>query len=400
MRRLNLTSSFIISILGCFGLFPVTAQGQTIVRMETSLGDVDIELYDTAAPITVANFLNYVNSSRYDGTLIHRSVPGFVIQGGGIYWNSTVPYYVVTDPPIVNEFDPARSNVRGTIAMAKSVGPDTATSQWFFNLVNNDATGSINLDDPNNNGGYTVFGRVMGNGMDVVDAIAALQILPIINGFSLRCPSPLDVMPLLFGAPPRCPVSTGDLGDLQYLMLVNTVRVFPYKAVIVDYVGNTVSLNAVFSPATLANIAVSNSPSPIDSPNGIDFSEGFFSLQIGNLASGSSTVVTMQLPTGYLPNTYYMYGPTSDNLTPHWYEFNYDGQTGAEFSGNNVALHFVDGARGDADLTENGQISDLGAPGINNNAPVPFNRGDVGSLGWAWLLMLGLPLLISRHNTG
>ena len=95
-----------------------------------------------------------------------------------------------------------------------------------------------------------------------------------------------------------------------------------------------------------------------------------------------------------------MYGPTPDNASPHWYEFKFDGQTGAEFSGNNVALHFVDGARGDADLTENGQISDLGAPGINNNAPVPFNRGDVGSLGWAWLLMLGLPLLISRHNTG
>ena len=145
------------------------AQGNTIVRVQTVLGDIEIELFDSVAPLTVQNFLNYVNDADYDRTFIHRSVPGFVIQGGGFWLDaaSGAPEHIVTDPPVANEF--SLSNLRGTVAMAKLGGdPDSATSEWFINLADN----SGNLDTQN--GGFTVFGQVINNGMAVADAIAGL----------------------------------------------------------------------------------------------------------------------------------------------------------------------------------------------------------------------------------
>jgi cyclophilin family peptidyl-prolyl cis-trans isomerase len=113
--------------------------------------------------------MNYVNDGDYNNSFFHRSVPGFVLQGGGFTFQNNLYGNVPTDAPIVNEFDPSRSNLRGTLAMAKTAaGPDSATSQWFFNLSDN----SANLDTQN--GGFTVFGEVLGDGMDVVDAISAL----------------------------------------------------------------------------------------------------------------------------------------------------------------------------------------------------------------------------------
>ncbi|MEY2506567.1 MAG: hypothetical protein QOH01_896 [Verrucomicrobiota bacterium] len=156
------------------------------VRMTTVLGNIDIALFGQQKPVTVTNFLKYVEEGRYfkidptNGQLassfIHRSIPGFVIQGGGFLGtvNPTDPANaqataVLTLPPIQNE--PGISNTRGTIAMAQfGTDPNSATSQWFINLANN--TG---LDVRNNNAGpYTVFGRVVNNGMTVVDAIAAV----------------------------------------------------------------------------------------------------------------------------------------------------------------------------------------------------------------------------------
>ncbi len=155
----------------------------TIVRLETILGNIDLELLAEDAPTTVANFLKYVGDGDYDNSFIHRSVPGFVLQGGGFTFEVDEVGLVPTDPPIENEFDPSRSNVRGTVAMAK-VGsdPDSATSQWFINLADN----SINLD--NQNGGFTVFARVIGDGMNVADAIAALDIV--------NAGSPFDTLPV------------------------------------------------------------------------------------------------------------------------------------------------------------------------------------------------------------
>jgi len=153
------------------------------VIMHTSLGDVEIELFDELAPATVANFLNYVNDGDYADSIIHRSVPGFIVQGGGFTFIDGVAASIPADPPVINE--PGTSNLRGTIAMAKLGGdPNSATSGWFFNLADN----SANLDSQN--GGFTVFGRVIDNGMVIVDAIAALQVwnagspftdLPLIN---------------------------------------------------------------------------------------------------------------------------------------------------------------------------------------------------------------------------
>lgn len=155
----------------------------TNITMQTPLGLVHIELFDQAAPVTVANFLKYVTDGDYENTFIHRSDPGFVIQGGGFTFINDKAVAVPTDPAILNE--PGLSNVRGTLAMAKTPGnPNSATSQWFFNLADN----SSSLDT--SEGGFTVFGKVTGNGMEVVDAIAALKVwnagppfneLPLIN---------------------------------------------------------------------------------------------------------------------------------------------------------------------------------------------------------------------------
>jgi peptidyl-prolyl cis-trans isomerase A (cyclophilin A) len=146
----------------------VSAQANTIVRVSTTFGDFSLELFDDVTPVTVQNFLNYVNRGVFNGSYFHRLNKGFVLQGGGYsFVPFTGPVNIPTDSPIVNEF--SESNVRGTVAMAKFGGdPDSATSQWFVNLGDN----SANLDAQN--GGFTAFGRVLGDGMLVLDTINEL----------------------------------------------------------------------------------------------------------------------------------------------------------------------------------------------------------------------------------
>ncbi|MFC3123106.1 peptidylprolyl isomerase [Agaribacter flavus] len=155
-------------VIGSSGLHSYT--NATEVQIQTVLGNINVALFDEATPETVDNFLLYVNSGTYANTVFHRSVPSFIVQSGGFAFNGTVPPDPIpTNPPVINE--PEFSNVRGTIAMAKLGGdPNSATSQWFINLNDN----SANLDVQN--GGFTVFGQVIGDGMEVVDAIAALPI--------------------------------------------------------------------------------------------------------------------------------------------------------------------------------------------------------------------------------
>lgn len=163
-------------LLSMLALYCTASAGALFVRIETTFGFVDVELFDKEAPATVANFMNYVSDGDYNSSFFHRSVPGFVLQGGGFRFLEDAYSLVPTDAPIVNEFDQSRSNIRGTLAMAKTDGdPDSATSQWFFNLGDN----STNLDFQN--GGFTVFGQVIGNGMDVVDEIAALPTYDLTN---------------------------------------------------------------------------------------------------------------------------------------------------------------------------------------------------------------------------
>src|SRR5688572_21082912 len=158
------------------------AANATIVQFQTVLGPFEVNLYDQSTPATVANFLAYVNAGAYDNAVVHRVVNGFIVQGGGFTYEGTETLAgIVENAPVVNE--PKFSNVRGTIAMAKLSGnANSATNQWFINLGNN----SSNLDVQN--GGFTVFGQVIGNGMEVLDAINALPRF----AFS----SPFDSIPL------------------------------------------------------------------------------------------------------------------------------------------------------------------------------------------------------------
>lgn len=150
----------------------------TIVQFQTVMGDFTVNLYDKTTPKTVENFLAYVKSGAYTNTIIHRSVPGFIVQGGYAKYPLAE---VAQNAAVINE--PVYANKRGTIAMAKLGGqPNSATNQWFFNLADNSAT----LDPQNS--GFTVFGEVTGNGMAIVDAMAALSVF----GFA----SPLNELPL------------------------------------------------------------------------------------------------------------------------------------------------------------------------------------------------------------
>jgi cyclophilin family peptidyl-prolyl cis-trans isomerase len=112
-----------------------SSQADQIVRLQTNRGDITLNLYDEVAPVEVANFLTYVQSGAFDSTFFHRSVPGFVLQGGGFTVDGKTIGQVATNAPIADNYGLA--NTRGTLAMAKSSLPDSATSQFFINLVDN-----------------------------------------------------------------------------------------------------------------------------------------------------------------------------------------------------------------------------------------------------------------------
>lgn len=158
-----------------FLLLPFVAWGQANpprVRLETNHGVVVVELYPDKAPKTVANFLAYVQSGFYDGTIFHRVVPGFVVQGGGF---DTSFRQKPTKAPVENEASNKLSNLRGTVAMARTADVHSATSQFFINLKDN--TFLDHRDTTPRGYGYCVFGRVV-EGMEVVDAIATIPTGP------------------------------------------------------------------------------------------------------------------------------------------------------------------------------------------------------------------------------
>jgi peptidyl-prolyl cis-trans isomerase A (cyclophilin A) len=155
-------------ILSLSGTGVYAGEGKNpVVLMQTSLGDIKIELNEAKAPVTAKNFLAYVNSKFYDGTIFHRVIPGFMIQGGVFDKDMKQK---PTNAPIKNEADNGLKNDLGTIAMARTNDPDSATAQFFINVVNNE-----NLNRPKPDGhGYTVFGKVIA-GMDVVKKIEQAQ---------------------------------------------------------------------------------------------------------------------------------------------------------------------------------------------------------------------------------
>jgi peptidyl-prolyl cis-trans isomerase A (cyclophilin A) len=140
--------------------------GNPMVIMSTSFGDIKIELYQDEAPITVQNFLSYAEDGFFDGTIFHRVIPNFMIQGGGFTQDMQQK---PTKAPIKNEADNGLRNDTGTIAMARTAVVDSATSQFFINQANNDF-----LNHGSRDFGYAVFGRVV-EGMDVVNKIAGVK---------------------------------------------------------------------------------------------------------------------------------------------------------------------------------------------------------------------------------
>jgi cyclophilin family peptidyl-prolyl cis-trans isomerase len=137
-----------------------------MITIKTNHGDISVELFEEKAPISCENFRQYASDGHFNGTVFHRVIPNFMIQGGGMDESlSSLP----TRDPIKNEADNGETNVRGTLAMARTGVVDSATSQFFINLRDNDF-----LNHGGRDFGYAVFGRVA-DGMDVVDAIAAVE---------------------------------------------------------------------------------------------------------------------------------------------------------------------------------------------------------------------------------
>ncbi|MDT8386880.1 MAG: peptidylprolyl isomerase [Thiogranum sp.] len=372
----------------------------SIVRMDISWGGrpseaVYVELHDSEAPVTVANFKAYIDSGgvrRYDGSFLHRSVPGFVIQGGGYAYDpalgdfgaSSAPHIPVDDP-IVNEFSASRSNVRGTIAMAKLGGdPDSATSEWFFNLADN----SGNLDSQN--GGFTVFGRVLGDGMNVIDAIAALDRSNLGGAFSAL---PLD------RADPADPVTTSTLVVIERMVIDPPEQ--PFADIDADGIPDSVEAAApnggdgnndgipdaeqenvasLLDPAgqyitvesdpgtRLVNVRSTTIPSNVALPTALAggslrFTGHLHSFTIEDVPPGGTAKAVLYLSNNQA-NTYFKYNPVA--FLGNWFRFDYNPRTGigAVFEGNQITLHFKDGAAGDLDGLANGIIVDPGGPAI------------------------------------
>ncbi len=157
-----------VALAASFLALPACAQAQK-VKLDTSLGTIVLELDREKAPKTVDNFLQYVKAGHYDGTIFHRVIADFMVQGGGMKPDmSEKP----TRPPIPLESRNGLSNVRGTVAMARTMVPDSATAQFFINVKDNAFLDQANSRDGN---GYAVFGKVVA-GMDVVDKIRAVPV--------------------------------------------------------------------------------------------------------------------------------------------------------------------------------------------------------------------------------
>lgn len=167
-----MTRLFACLLAAFFAVAPAWA-GMRYVKIETSKGDFVVELNEDKAPKTVANFLMYTEKGHYTRTIFHRVVAGFVVQGGG-YSRTFIER--ATAAPVPYEADNGLSNLRGTIAMARTRDPNSAAAQWYVNLRDN-AKLDHTVTDLGVRHGYTVFGRVI-EGMDVVDAIGAVETGP------------------------------------------------------------------------------------------------------------------------------------------------------------------------------------------------------------------------------
>lgn len=160
---------FVLPFLVTAVLAGSTRAENPVVAIDTSLGTIKVELFEDKAPVTVKNFLDYVAAKHYDGTIFHRVMGDFMIQGGGF---GTDKKEKPTKSEIKNEWHNGLKNDRGTIAMARKEHPDSASAQWFINVVDNPKLSTARPET--GNAGYCVFGKVV-EGMDVVDKIKAVR---------------------------------------------------------------------------------------------------------------------------------------------------------------------------------------------------------------------------------
>ena len=306
-----------------FSLPGVTGQ---IAQFDTVLGKFNVELFAGDAPLNVANFLSYVNSGAFANTFVHRSVPGFVIQGGGYKAVSSLDS-ITRLSPVALEYKVA--NTRGTVAMARSDAANSATSEWFINLVDNTASlrpGGVSVD------GYTVIGRVLGTGMTVADAIAALPSINIVGGATN---TPFSTVPLRN--------FNGTSADLSNLVVVNSavvVPVYPTAAstkaaiefAVVNLGGGSV-VSAALSGSTLAITPLAAGTATLSvraaDTNG-NFISGNITVTVGAAASSAPTISVQPASQTILPGGTVAFSVVATGVpTPTYQWMRSSGQPGA-----------------------------------------------------------------------
>ncbi len=326
------------------------------VSYGATTGNIDIELYDDEAPQTVKNFLRYAGRGYYTTYLnsdlnlpykgfFHFSQPGFAIRAGGFGYTDAFgdPEYLAIpkDPPIPNESSPSRPNAPGTFAMFNpSENLNNITSQWLINLADNSAL-SINV----------VFGRVV-TGMDVAEAIGNL---------------PTTNAPVIGST--QVPLVNYTSGPIQPSNLVRVTRIPNVAAAAVpsgwaiftaDKDMTFDSLRAIDPVLSTTLLTIFKPPSGME----VHFNNDMINILMSGPMGPAASIVTMYDGSPARPTHYYAFGPTPDDPTLHWYDFAFDGVTGAEIKSDRIVLHFVDGERGDNDLTTHNKINHLGAQAV------------------------------------
>jgi cyclophilin family peptidyl-prolyl cis-trans isomerase len=317
----------------------------------TSLGNgvINIVLFDqdgAGAPLTVQNFLNYVSDGDYINSIIHRSIPNFIIQGGGFTVEQLTPQSIPSNPPVQNEFSPNRSNLPGTIAMAKLGGnPNSATNQWFFNLANN----ASNLD--NQNGGFTVFGQVLSNAdLLTLNVIAAV---PVFNRSNL---SPVFSNLPLLGNPIDSAddyvrfseITVSQANELQFTVLGNSnpnlVNVtINGQEILLDYLPNQIGTAEITIIATnLLGEQVQDS-----------FTVTVFDpAQYG--ASNPDLIPVYGSDLVGLENHYLTYGKNENRSLDNFDEFRYIASSYDQYNGDLINVFGLDGAAATLHYINNG----------------------------------------------
>lgn len=245
-QTLGLAGSFNVSLAGKFS----DPDADSAVRLNTTLGSVDMILYNTLTPQTVANFMTYVTAGDYTDAAFHRSESNFVVQGGGYKPASSPDNFTEVIDRTAVQNEPGISNLTGTIAMAKLGGnPNSATNEFFFNLGNN----SANLD--NQNGGFTVFGRVATPSMSVVTAMAALPTKSYYINIAGQLRGPFDNWPM--NVPGAAPSSM----NIANIIKINSAASIPVLTYSITGNTNSSAVGAAISGAnvTLTPLAVGSS---------------------------------------------------------------------------------------------------------------------------------------------